>query len=376
MKKALFIVSIILLAAACGKVDKKAQLAKLISERDKLNGQITAIEKEIAGSGKDSIAEIPVDVSVTEIQSAEFNHYVEVQGRVDGEENVTVTSKMAGVISKIFVKEGDNVKAGQVLAEMDAQVLRQQLEELKLQLSFATNIYNKQKNLWDQNIGSEIQFLTAKTNKESYEKRIATTQEQLEMSVIKSPIKGSVEEVLVKIGQGLQPGITAFRVVNFSRIKIIADVAEAYSPKVQPGDEVIIYFPDLNQEITTTLNFTSKYINPVNRTFTVEARVDNSKYNFRANMIAVVKINDYKAKSAYSLPVNVIQDSMEGHYIYLVISENGRFIARKKMITLGLSYNGMCEIASGLNAGDKVVTSGYQSLKEGQVINYSIIQNN
>jgi len=376
MKKVLFIGSIIFIAMACGKGDKQSQLNKLLSERDKLNSQITGLEKDLASSGKDSTKVIPVEVSVSEIKTGEFNHYVEVQGRVDGDENVTVTAKSIGVISRIYVREGDNVRTGQVLAELDSRVLQQSLEELKLKLSFATNVYNKQKNLWDQNIGSEMQYLTAKTNKESCEKGIATIKEQIEMTVIKSPINGSVEEVPVKLGQAIQPGLTAFRVVNFSRIKILADVAEAYSPKVRPGDEVIIYIPDLDQEITTKLTFTSKYINPVNRTFIVEARLDNSKFNFRANMIAVVKINDYKAKNTVILPVNVIQDSMEGHYVYLATDENGKQVAHKKIITPGISYSGLCEVKTGLEEGDIVITTGYQSLKEGQIIDFRTEQNN
>ncbi|MCX6258275.1 MAG: efflux RND transporter periplasmic adaptor subunit [Bacteroidia bacterium] len=371
MKRTIFIVSIIFLSIACGKQDKQSQLTKLISQRDKLNEQIANMQKDMAATGTNGVKGIPVDVSVTDLKPTEFNHYIEVQGKVDGEDNVSVTAKTIGVISKIFVKEGDNVKSGQVLAEMDAQVVKHALEELKSKLDFATNIYNKQKNLWDQKIGSEIQYLTAKNNKESLENSIATTKEQLALSSIISPINGTVEEVPVKVGQALQPGTIAFRVVNFSKIKVMAEVAEAFSPKVQDGDLVQIFFPDLNQEVSTRLNFTSKYINPVNRTFTVEARLDNSNYNFRANMIAVVKVNDYKAKNTFVVPVNVIQGSLEERYLYLAKEENGKQVAKKQKVTTGVSYNGQYEITSGLKENDKLITSGYQNLVEGQTIKIS-----
>jgi membrane fusion protein, multidrug efflux system len=369
MKKILIVISIIAAFTACnGKLDKKAQLEKLIKEHDKLTEQIKTLENELAtdsGSSKKV-----VNVAITEIQPAVFKHYIEVQGKVDGDENVAVSARTAGVVLSINVDEGQKVTKGQLLGILDAQVLYASLADLENQLVFLTDIFNRQKNLWDQNIGSEIQFLTAKNNKESLESKIKTLKDQIAMSRITSPINGTVEEIPIKIGQSVAPGMTAFRVVNFSKIKVVADVAEAYSPKIKSNDSVLVYFPDFNEEIATRLTFTSKYINAMNRTFTIEAQLKSMKQEVRANMIAVLKINDYKALDAFAVPANVVQESMNQHFVYLAVEENGKKVAKKQPITTGMNYNGLTEVLSGLKAGDKVITTGYQDVNPNSVLNY------
>ena len=215
-----------------------------------------------------------------------------------------------GVVKTIYVKAGQTVKKDQVLADINADVLYQSLAEVQQQLQFATDLFNKQKSLWDKRIGSEIQFLTAKNNKESMEKRERTLKDQIDMYKIKSPINGTVEDLPLKIGQNIAPGFTAVRVINFSTIKAIAEVAETYSSKVKLNDDVLIYFPDLNKEIPSKLSFASKFINNVNRTFVVESRFSPNGDNISANMIAVVKINDYSNQAAIVIPINIIQNSM------------------------------------------------------------------
>ncbi|MCX6231631.1 MAG: efflux RND transporter periplasmic adaptor subunit [Bacteroidetes bacterium] len=369
MKKIILILSIILVVVSCKNGDKKAQLDKLKGERDKLTEQINKLQSEIAQEKGDTInLNIPV-VGIAEVKTQEFNHFIEVQGKIDGEANVAVAPKMAGIVTKVFVKEGDVVKAGQLLAQIDDAVVRQSMDELQTQLTFANNIYVKQKNLWDKKIGSEVQYLTAKNNKEALENKIRTVKEQMEMSRITAPINGSIEEVLVKVGQLAAPGVVpAFRLVNFSTVKVTADVAEAYSAKVKKGDKVYIRFPDFNDDIESNISFTSKYINPTNRTFTIESRLNPGKFEFRANMIAVVKINDYKNTNAIVLPFSVIQKDAKGEYVFVQDSDGKNMIARKRIVKSGQNYNGQAEIIDGLKAGDKIVMSGYQNLEEGQII--------
>jgi len=222
--------------------------------------------------------------------------------------------------------------------------------------------------LWDKQIGSELQYLQAKNNKESLEANLAALNDQIEMTRIKSPINGSVEEVNLKVGQMSQPGMPAVRVVNFNSAKVIAEIAEAYAPKVKPGNKVIVSFPDFNENIETKINFTSKYINPVNRTFQAEVRLGPGKVDYRANMLAVVKINDYNNPKAIVFPVSVVRESSNGKYVYVVSDENGKTVARRREVTLGTTYNGLVEIASGLAAGDKVITTGYNNLTDGQLV--------
>jgi RND family efflux transporter MFP subunit len=369
MKKLLVIVSILATFTACnGKLDKNAKLEKLIKERDKITEQIKALEKELATDSGGS--KKVVNVAITEIQPKVFKHYIEVQGKVDGDENVAVSARTAGVVMSVNVDEGQKVTKGQLLAILDAQVLYASLSDMENQLVFITDIYNRQKNLWDQNIGSEVQYLTAKNNKESLEGKIKTLKDQIGMSRITSPINGTVEEIPIKIGQSVAPGMIAFRVVNFSKIKVVADVAEAYSPKIKSNDSVLVYFPDFNEEIPTRLTFTSKFINAMNRTFTIEARLNQMKQEVRANMIAVLKINDYKSLDAFAVPANVVQKSMNEYFVYVAVEEKGKKIAKKQTVTLGMNYNGLTEVLTGLKAGDKIITSGYQDVNQNSLLNY------
>lgn len=351
--------------------DKKAELEKLRQEHDKLSEQIRKLEDELTKSGV--IKTKVTDVTVTELIPQDFNHYVEVQGKIDGDDNTIVTSKTPGVVTRIYVNQGASVKKGQVLAELDCQVLKQTLEELKSTLDYITKLYEKQKTLWDQKIGSEVQYLTAKNNKESLEKKLQTLAEQVEMSKLVAPITGTIEDMPLKIGQSIAPGMIAFRILNLSSMKIIADVSENYSSKIKTGDKVKIFFPDLNNEIVANVSFASKFINPINRTFQVEVKLNpilTKGIEIRANMLAVVKINDYNAKNVIVIPVNIIQNSGEGQFIYITKEENGKKIALRQTIKSSLSYNGMVEVTDGLKAGDKYISSGYQDLNNNQAINY------
>lgn len=368
MNKSIIFLLLMAMAVACGKPsDKKAELAKLKKQHDELAIKIKTLETELQAGDTTKVSKVTA-VSITEAKPAEFNHFLEVQGKVDGEDNIAVSAQMAGAITAVFVKEGDKVRKGQVLAQIDNSVMQQQVASTKQQLDFATSMYAKQKALWDQQIGSEVQYLTAKNNKENLEKAMATLNDQLEMTRIKSPINGSVEEVNLKVGQMASPGLPAIRVVNFSTVKVVAEIAEAYAPKVKVGDKVIVFFPDFNVEIPSQIRFTSKYINPINRTFQSEVRLGSSKVEYRANMMAVVKINDYRNLSAFSVPVTLIRDSQSGKYIYVAKEENGKLVARRLLVTVGSTYNGLAEIKSGVTAGDKIITTGFNNLIDGELI--------
>lgn len=368
MNKTIILAALVFFATACGNtVDKQSELNSLKKQRDALNEKIKVIEDEMKAGGETADLKM-TDVRVTEIANQPFNHFLEVQGKVDGEDNIAVSAQMAGIITAVFVKEGDAVKKGQVMAQIDNSVLKQQVESIKTQLSFASNIYNKQKSLWDKQIGSEVQYLTAKNNKESLEANLATLNDQLEMSKIKSPINGSVEEVNLKLGQMASPGIPAIRVVNFSSVKIVAEISEAYASKIKVGDKVIVSFPDFDTDIEAKIHFTSKYINPINRTFLTEIHLGASKVEYRANMMAVVKINDYSNPSTVVIPVSLVKESSSGKYVYLAKEESGKLLARRQIVSVGNTYNGMVEITEGLAQGDKIITTGYTSLVEGQLI--------
>ncbi|MCX6304870.1 MAG: efflux RND transporter periplasmic adaptor subunit [Bacteroidetes bacterium] len=372
MKQIFLVTGILLILAGCGSKegDKTARLAELKKEHDKLTEEIMKLEKEIAPANSVSSTLVSVEL----VTKKPFEHYVEVQGRIDGNENISVNPRnQGGMVTRILVHEGETVTKGQVLAELDAEVLKQQLSDLKNKLAFVTDIYARQKTLWDQKIGSEVQYLKAKNDMESVQNGISTLDEQIKMSVIMSPINGTVEDIPIKVGQLASPAspIPAFRIVNFSKAKALADVGEAYSAQVKTGDQVKIFLPDLNREFVQQITFASKFINPTNRTFLVEAALPGSDVVFRANMIAVLRIKDYSNPSALAIPQNYIQNSRDdGQFVFVAVEENGKKIARKRTITSAISYNGLTEIVTGLAEGDKIITAGYKDLYNGQPIDF------
>lgn len=367
MKRLIFILSLTLLISSCGTSDKKAQLEKLKSEREQLDKKIKDLEDEL-NLDPNSSNKAKKLVTVDTIRPETFKTYIELQGKLDGEDNVIATAQTPGVISHIYVEVGQTVKKGQVLAEIDATMLKQSISEIKTQLDYATTMYEKQKSLWEQNIGSEVQYLGSKNQKESMEKRLATLMEQIEMTKIKSPINGTIEELPVKIGQSVAPGMVVFRVINFSKAKVVLDVSETYASKIKNGDKAIVYFPDFNQETEAKISFASKYINPTNRSFTAEIRLGAVSFSLRANMIAVVKINDFTKENAITIPINILQEGLNETYVMVAQKQGNNLVAKKRVITTGISYGGRIEVLSGLEENDLIISKGYQNLNDNEII--------
>ncbi len=372
MMKKYLIAGLSIAVLSCGAPDKQKQLEELKAKQDKITQQIKEIENELSGTESYIPPDNSPQVVVSEIQPSEFKHFVEVQGRIDAEENTQVNAQTPGIVKAIYVKEGSNVSKGQVMADLDTQVLKKSMEEVQTQLDLANNLYEKQKNLWDKKIGTEVQYLTARSNKESLEQRLASMQEQIDLAKYVSPITGTVDNIPFKVGQMVSPGVpgTAIRVINLAKIKAVAEVSEAYAAVINMGNEVLINFPDYGKDIETKISFTSRYIDPTNRTFTVEARLDPSKIAYRANMIAKLRINDYTNPNALVVPVNLVQNSLNGHFVYVAEQKGEKNIAVRKTVKPGIAYNGMEEINEGLQPGDKIITTGYIDLKEGETVNF------
>lgn len=372
MKKLIYTAVALVFMASCSQnTDKTAELEKLKAERDQLNLKIEQLSAEINPSGeKAELKGIPV--SVTEAQGCVFNHFIKVQGIVDGDQNIAVSPQMAGLVTAVYVQEGTQVKKGQVMAELDAQVLKQTREEVKTQLDLANNIFEKQSALWDKKIGSEVQYLQAKNTKESLERRLITVEEQMKMAQIISPISGTVESVPLRVGQMASPGVpnSIIRVINMNVAKITAEVSEAHSTRIKDGDAAIISFPDLGKEIDTKLNFTSRFIDPTNRTFKVECKIPAKEIGLRANMIAYVKIKDYSNENAFCIPVTYVQGNQGGKFIFIAKQNGNEWIAEKRNIKTGMDYDGIVEVLEGLTAGDKIITAGFLNLTEGQKLTF------
>lgn len=349
------------------------------SRLDKLKQQQAAIAEEIRNIESEQKDTAMLDtasfrfVGVTEIRKEPYNHYIRVQGKVDGDQNVSVFAEVPGTVSRRFVNVGQKVSQGQILAQLDDSQVRKQLETLETQYKFASEMFEKQQRLWDQKIGSEVQYLQSRTNKESLERQIASLNEQINKFRIISPINGTVEEVNIKPGMVVSPDprMAAFRVVAFNNMKVSAEVSEAYSSRVNAGEKLLISFPDIKKEVEAKVDFVSKYINPVNRTFIIEAAIPAIE-NLKANMVAIIRINDYSNPEAIKLPMNVIQNDLSGSYVYVVDNDNGYRTAVRQKVTVGNSYNGVAEITSGLNEGDLVVSTGFQDLVEGEYIRFGL----
>ena len=367
MKNIIYTLAIAAMIISCNTpADKKGELVKLKIQHDELATRIAQLEAEVNPSGaKDDVKSTAVKIE--NVANCIFNHYVEVQGIVDGNQNVAVSPQMNGIVTAVYVTEGSNVKKGQVMADLDAVVLKQSLDELKTQSSLVSNLFEKQKALWEKNIGSEVQFLQAKTNKEALENKIKTLQGQIDMARVISPINGTVESVPLKVGQMASPGLptSAIRVINMSSAKIKADVSENYAARIQNGNTVLIRFPDLGKEIESKLNFTSRFIDPTNRTFQVECKLQSGEVQLRANMIAYLKIKDYTNEKAFCIPVNYVQTNKDGKFVYVAVQKDNQWVASRRLVKPGMDYNGVVEILEGLAEGDKVISSGYQSVNEG-----------
>jgi len=365
MKNLLFISLIAILLSACSSdelTQKKAELADLKKQEAEIKTKIATLVKDIAKLSGQKVTNSQL-VSVTKITKSSFSHYIDVQAKVDGDENITVNSQVPGAVTKINVSAGATVSKGQVLAEIDNETYLKSLDELRTAREFANTVYLKQKNLWDQKIGTEIQFLQAKNTLESLDKKLITLNQQIEMTKIKSPINGTVDEVYLKVGQMAAPGMPGIRVVNMSKLKIKADIAESYISKVKMGDEVEINFPDMNQTIKAKLTYVGKVIDALNRTFNVEISLPANS-SLHPNMVAVIKIADYTNTSTFVLPANVVQITDEGTYVF--VAENN--IAKKRNVIAGKNYKGTIEITEGLNENDPIITTGFQDIVDGQSI--------
>jgi RND family efflux transporter MFP subunit len=374
LKSISLLILTVMIAASCGNSDtsslasKKAKLDELKADRKKLNDEITKLEGEIAlldsNANKNSKAKL---VTTQDLKFQPFTNYIEIMGKVDADQNTNVSTEIPGTLIKIHVTVGQNVTVGQTIGEIDNSVSIVAVNELKQQLEFAKTLYEKQKNLWEQKIGSELQYLNAKNNYESLQKRLATTNQQLGMARIKAPVSGVIDDIYVKTGQTVAPGMPCFRIVNFNKLKIKAELAESFAGKIKEGNQVKLFFPDLKLETEGKVSYSSRVIDPVNRAFKIEIPLATNP-DYKPNMLAKIKIVNYYSEKSIVVPVNTVRTVGEESYVLVAETKNGKLRATKKIVTFVNTYNGMTEITSGLAEGDKLITVGYQELEDGDEI--------
>lgn len=362
MKKLVYITLILSLAAACSNnkpKDKTTELADLKKQQADISAKITQLEGELGK--KDAVK--TTDVSAVTVKAMAFTNYVDIQGKIDAQDNVTAYPQASAVITAINVKAGDHVSKGETLVQLDNSVLRQNIEQAQAQAALAQTLFQRQKALWDQKIGTEVQFLQAQTNVQTTEKQVSALRQQADMYRIVSPINGTIDQMDLKLGQIAAPGSTGIRVVNADILKVKADVPESYAGSVHLGDNVKIMVPDANDSVTAKITFAAKVIDPTSRSFAIEIKLPQ-RVTLRPNMTAILKIANYSNSKAVVIPNKAIQKSESGDYVF--VNVNG--IAKRKGIVEGAMSGGLSEIKSGLSAGDQVITEGASELEDGDNI--------
>lgn len=363
-----------LILSACGAsvTEDTSDLGQLRSQKDslvalsqKVQDEITSLDERIATL--DTNAKYAL-VSVMPVKQGEFKHFFNVHGVVKANKNVTLYAESAGNITGMRVKEGQRVSAGQVLVELDAEVMKSQLKEVETNLELATELYERQKRLWDQKIGSEVDYLNAKNRKESLEQSKATLERQIRMAQIVAPFSGVVDEVFPRKGEYVGPSSPVVRLVNLDETYLESDVSEAYIGKVRAGTPVMIEFPSLDTTLEAKITRTGNYINPNNRTFKLEVNMTNvDGLELKPNLLAIVHVMDYRADEALMLPARTIQQNSTGeNFVYVLSQGTGVAKVRMQRIETGFSFEGLTEITDGLKPVDFVVDKGARSIREGQ----------
>ncbi len=348
----------------------RARKNELSEQQKSLEGQVRVLDSAIALLDPDE--NYPL-VSALEVNPEVFNHYLELQGNVKTNQNVLIYPEMAGTLEKVYVKDGQRVQKGQLLATIDDGGLSSQLEQLRTQEELSRTTFERQKRLWEQNIGSEIQYLQAKTNYEAQQNAVKQLQSQLGKAAIRAPFTGIIDDVIKDEGTVVSPGpgSEVFRIVNLSDMYIDVEVPERYLGSVSDGKEVKVFFPVLGDSLDTKVRNTGNFINPNNRSFTVEIPVPNKGGTIKPNLTARVRINDYTNQDALLIPQSIISENAEGEqYVYVAENTDGAsyFEARKSIITTGRTQGAMVEVLSGLSASELVIREGARSVKDGQKV--------
>ncbi|CAM1352362.1 MULTISPECIES: efflux RND transporter periplasmic adaptor subunit [Tenacibaculum] len=384
MRKIYSLFAITLLLASCGgKKEQSVQdviasndLAKIREKKASLDTQMQTLSDEIKVLN-DKISELDTNkkvplITVLSAKEEVFDHYLELQGAVQTKQNVLIYPEMPGLLTRIYVKEGQYVKKGQTLAKIDDGGLANQLAQIEAQAALAETTYKRQKRLWEQKIGSEIQFLQAKTNYEAQTNAVSQLRRQLAKSVITAPFSGVIDDVIKEQGTVVAPGMGSevFRIVNLKNMYIETDVPESYITSIKKGKNVEVEFPVLGEKLTSKIRQAGNFINPANRTFKVEVGVPNHEGKIKPNLTAKLKINDYSNEKAILIPQSIISENANGEqYVYVVENIKDQVgTAKQIIITTGKTQGDIIEVLSGIENGTKIIEEGARSVKNGQEV--------
>lgn len=357
---------------ASGDLEQIRAKKKELTDQHKAIGDEIELLDSIIGTKVEN-RNIPLITTLT-AEVKPFDHFVELQGDVTTKQNVLIYPEMAGTLIKVNVREGQNVSKGQLLATIDDGGMYSQLAQMETQLALAKTTFERQERLWEQKIGSEIQYLQAKSAYEAQKSAVNQMKGQLEKFQIRAPFAGIIDNVIKDQGTVVAPagpGSEVFRIINLSDMYVKVDVPETYLSKVTPGKKVKVFFPILNEEMDSKVRETGNYINPNNRSFTAEVPVPNKGGRVKPNLTAKVSINDYSSKAAILIPQSVISENAEGEqYVYVASAINGDNIGQvnRVIITTGKTQGDLVEVLTGIKGGDSVVLEGARAVKDGQQV--------
>jgi membrane fusion protein, multidrug efflux system len=356
---------------ACQKPDpldaKKATLKEKKEELQKIRTSITELEKEIGlldpeFGKKNRKATL---ITTSSVEKKNFEHYLEVSGGVLSRRNVLISAENMGSINRILAKEGFDVKKGQLIISMDTELYQRSLDQLQTEYSLAKTMFEKQSNLWKQNIGTEVQYLESKNRKESLENQIANVKTQIEKSQIRAPFDGTIEAVMVREGEMAQMGSPLVRIVNHRDMYVKADLSESYVGNFKKGDSVSILFPSINRTIESTISSIGQVIDEKNRTFAVEAMLPLTDFTIKPNLIVTLKIMDHKIADAVVVPSKLIQRDNHGEFVFIAEMDGDELVARKVQVERGMTYKNYTVINDGLRGAETLINEGFRDVADG-----------
>ena len=383
MKQILTVLAISMLLIACGEGETKSLEAiletndaaaiqqernALVTQQQEVNAQLKLLDDKLDELNPET--KMPLITSFV-VESKKFDHYLELQGSVETKQNIVITPEMGGILQRVFVKEGDKVSQGQVLARIDDGGMGQQVAQLQIQADLAKTTFERQERLWNQKIGSEIQYLQAKSTYEAQQRAVNQMQSQMAKATVRAPFSGIIDNVISEQGSVVSPGQTELiRIVNLSDMYIETAVPEKYISSVVKGKDVEVNFPVLGKKLDAKVRQTSNFINPNNRTYNIEIAVPNKDKMIKPNLTARLKINDYTNEEALLIPQSIISENAEGEqYIYILESkESNKAVAKRVIIETGKTQGDVIEVLSGISSGDEIVEEGARSVKDGQTV--------
>ncbi len=372
----LFIFSFVLLISSCSEEEKTdaEQIREKISGYNEqivdLNQKVAELEKQLEELGETPQNRIRTPVTVSTMEREPFEHFLKVNATVEAVQEAMISPETSGQIMEIAVKKGQSVQKGQLLARLNTSVIENNINEVKTSLQLAETVFNRQQRLWDQEIGSEIQYLEAKNNYENLQSRLKSLQSQLAMSVMRAPFEGIVDDIFVKEGELAMPGSRIMQVLNLDKLYINADVSESFLPEIHSDDKVILRFPPFPEyEQQVPVFRIGNVINPENRTFRLQLRINNPNQQFKPNMVASMSIRSFSTDEALVIPSIYIKQDVQGHFVFLATeNEDNDLIASKVYIERGLSSEGKTMVKSGVKEGDLLINQGHNRVNEGMLV--------